>query len=320
MSRYLAWRLTLFVPTLLVASIVIFGIMRVLPGDVALVVLSGSGEVTHDADQIERVREELGLNDPLVVQYGRWLTGIVTGDLGGRSLENREPVRSLVSRQLPVTLQLTAYTVVLSILVSVPLGILAALRRNRWPDYLIRLISITGQAVPGFFVAILVILALLILFRWSPPIVYANLWENPWQHFQIMLWPTLVLAWGFSAYLIRITRAAVLEVLQQDYVRTARSKGLSERVVLFRHTLRNALLPIASVAGIQLGALLGGVVILESIFGLPGIGRGVVDAVSTRDYPVVQTLATLLVFLMLAVNLIVDLIYVVVDPRISYTT
>jgi peptide/nickel transport system permease protein len=316
--RYLAWRLALFLPTLLVASLVIFLIMRALPGDVAVTVLSGSGEAVHDLDQIERVRQELGLDDPLPVQYARWLWSMASGELGGRSLEDRTPIRSLVARQLPVTVQLTLYTVVLAALVSIPLGVLAALHRGRWLDHFVRAISIGGQSIPGFFVALLLILGLTLTVRWSPPIVYRNLWEDPLAHLQVMLLPVLVLAWSYGAYLARITRAAVLDVLRQDYVRTARSKGLRERTVLFRHALRNALIPIVSVAGLQIGALLSGAVVLESIFGLPGLGRGIVQAVTVRDYPVIQTLAVLLVFLMLAVNLLTDLLYALIDPRISY--
>ena len=320
MQRYLAWRLLLFVPTLIIASLLIFGVMRALPGDVALVVLSGSGDVTHNLEQIESLREELGLNDPLGTQYGRWLWSMVNGQFGGRSLENREPIRSLVGLQFPVTLQLTLYTVALSVVLSVPLGVLAALRQNRWPDYLVRIVFIAGQAIPSFFIALLVMIGLVLMFHWSPPIIYVDLWEDPWSHIQIMVWPTLVLAWGYSAYLTRMIRSSMLEALRQDYIRTAYAKGLSERDIVFRHALRNTLIPVVTVAGLQMGGLLSGVVILESLFGLPGLGRGIVQAASVRDYPVIQSFAMLLVFLMLCVNLMVDVIYAIVDPRISYNT
>jgi len=319
MLKYLVWRLLLFIPTLFIASIVIFGIMRLLPGDVALVVLSGSGEATHDVAQIERVREELGLNSPLIVQYGRWLRSMASAELGGRSLENRQVIRSVIARQLPVTLQLTLYTLVISVLVSVPLGVLAAVRQDRWPDYLIRMVFIAGQAVPSFLLALLVIMGLVLVFHWSPPIIYANLWEDPLAHVQIMLLPTLVLAWGHSAFLTRVTRASTLEVLRQDYIRTGLSKGLAGRVIVFRHALRNALIPVISVVGLQVGALLSGAVIVESIFGLPGMGRGILQAVTVRDYPLIQSLTMVLVVLVLAINLVVDLMYVAIDPRINYT-
>ena len=318
MQKYLAFRLLLFVPTLVIASIIIFGVMRVLPGDVALVVLSGSGEVTHNIEQIESVREELGLDAPLVVQYGKWFGSMLSGGFGGRSLETREELRSLVARQFPVTLQLTFYTILISVGISLPLGILAAVRQDHWLDYLVRVLSIAGQALPSFFIALVSVLGLVKVLHWSPPIIYSDLWEDPWAHIQMMLLPTLVLVWGYSAFLIRMTRSGMLEVLRQDYIRTAYNKGLAWHVVLFRHGLRNALIPVASVAGLQIGALLSGAVILESIFGLPGLGRGIVQAVTVRDYPVIQSLAMLLVFLMLSVNLAVDLIYSLVDPRISY--
>ncbi len=318
MHRYLAWRILLFAPTLIIVSFVIFGIMRVLPGDVVNVVLGGTGQTTYDAAQLESLREELGLKDPLAVQYGKWLWSMVNGEFGGRSLVDRESIRSLIARQLPVTVQLALYTMALSIILSVPLGVVAALRQDRWPDYLVRLVTITGQAVPGFWLALLFLLGLLVIFRWSPPVIYSNVWEDPWNHAQIMVWPTLALAWGYGSYLTRVVRASMLEVLRQDYIRTAHGKGLGGWVVFYRHGLRNAMIPIVSVVGLQVGGLLGGAVVLESIFVLPGLGRGIVQAVVARDYPVIQSLATILVVMMLSVNLIVDAVYALLDPRISY--
>ena len=318
MLRYIGLRLALFVPTLLIASIVIFAILRVLPGDVVDVVLGGSGEVAHDPIQVQRVRQELGLDEPVVAQYGSWLWSMATGDFGGRSFVNRAPISSLVARQLPVTLQLAVYTMVLAAMVAIPVGIVGAVRQGRWTDFFVRLFAIGGQAVPSFFLALLALIALVLLFGWSPPVIYDNVWQNPLRHAQLMIWPVLILAWGYAAYLTRMTRAGMLDVLGQDYIRTARSKGLAERIVLVRHALRNALIPVLSVAGIQVGALLGGAVVMETIFGLPGIGRGIIDAVSDRDYPVVQTYATLFVFIMLSVNLVIDVLYAVLDPRITY--
>ena len=316
----MASRLLLFFPTLLLASLTIFLVMRVLPGDVALTVLSGSGEVSHDIEQIEQIREELGLNDPLATQYGKWLASLAKGEFGGRSLEDRTPIGSLIAHQLPVTLQLTIYTLLTSLLISVPLGVAAALNQNKWPDYLIRITTITGQALPSFFVALMTILGLLTIFKWSPPLVYSHIWDKPWNHFQMLVWPVLILAWGYSAFLTRITRASFLEVMGQDYIRTARAKGLSMRLIVWRHALRNSLIPIISVGALQLGGLVSGVVVLETIFGIPGVGRGIVEAAVARDYPVIQSLATLLVLLMLIVNLVTDLLYKVIDPRVSFAT
>ena len=318
MLRYIGFRLALFVPTLLIASIVIFAILRILPGDVVDVVLGGSGEVAHDPIQVERVREELGLDEPLIAQYGGWLWSMATGDFGGRSFVNREPISSLVARQLPVTVQLAVYTMALAAIVAIPVGIAGAARQGRWPDLLARLFAIGGQSVPSFFLALLALIGLVLLLGWSPPVIYDHVWQNPLQHVQLMVWPAMILAWGYAAYLTRITRAGMLDALGQDYIRTARGKGLSERIVLVRHALRNALIPAVSVAGIQAGTLLGGAVVMETIFGLPGIGRGIVDAISDRDYPVVQTYAMLFVLIMLTVNLVIDVLYAVLDPRINY--
>jgi len=319
MTRYLFWRIALLALSTLLASVFIFGVLRVLPGDVAIVILGGGG-APHTPEVREALREELGLNDPLAVQYGRWLWSMANGEFGGQSLVNGQSIRSLVARQLPVTLLLALYTVVLSVLISVPLGVLAVWRWRRWPDYVVRVVSIIGQAVPNFWVALLIVLGLVVVFRWSPPIVYAYPWEDPWNHLQIVIWPVLLLAWEYSSHIVRVTRASMLDVLHESYVLTARAKGLPEHLIILRHVLRNALPPTITVMGFQLGALLGGTLILESIFGLPGIGRGLVTAALARDYPVVQSLATLLVFAMLFINLIIDLVYTVADPRISYST
>ena len=319
MARYLLWRVALLALSTLVASVVIFGVLRVLPGDVAIGILGGGG-APHSPEVREALREELGLNDPLAVQYGKWLWSMASGEFGGQSLVTGRPIRSLVARELPVTLLLALYAVLLSVLVSVPLGVLAAWRWKRWPDYVVRLATIAGQAVPSFWLALLLILGLVLVFHWSPPIVYTHPWEDPWNHLQIVIWPVLLLSWEYSSYIARVTRASMLDVLQESYVTTARAKGLPERAVVLGHVLRNALPPIITVMGFQLGALLGGTLILESIFGLPGIGRGLVTAALARDYPVVQSMATLLVFAMLSVSLIIDLVYTVADPRISYST
>ncbi len=320
MSSYLLWRIATLVLTTLIASMIIFGIMRILPGDVVTWILSGGGEVAVSVEVREALRQELGLNDPLVVQYGRWLWSMVSGEFGGRSLVNGQPIATLVARQLPVTLLLASYAVALSVIVSVPLGVLAAWRWNRWQDYLVRFITIPGQSLPSFFIALLILLGLVLIFRWSPPIVYTNPWEDPWNHLQIVLWPVLLLTWEHSSHIARVTRAYMLEVMQEDYIRTARAKGLPQRHILLRHALRNALVPTVTVLGLQFGGLLSGTLILESIFGLPGIGRGIVQAALVRDYPVIQSLVTLLVFAMLSVNLIIDMIYRAIDPRISFIT
>jgi len=318
MQQYILRRLVLFVPTMLLASLATFLIMRALPGDVALVILGGEANSPAALEQVEQYREALGLRDPLPVQYGRWMWSLVNGEFGGKSFADREPIGSILARRLPVTLQLAFYALIISMIVSVPLGIVAAVYQDRWPDYLVRIITLSGHALPNFWLALVLILVLSVQFSWSPPVFYRNLWEDPWIHLQKAIWPALVLAWGFSANITRITRSNMLEVLRQDYVRTARAKGLVEQVVVSKHALQNALIPVLTLSGLQLAGLLGGTVILESIFGMPGIGQGIVLAANTRDYPVIQTLAMLLVFMMLCLNLLVDLCYAAIDPRISY--
>lgn len=321
MSGYLSVRLLLFVPTLFLASLLIFGAMRVLPGDPASVILrSDEGGSYVSAQQYQAIRELLGLGDPIPVQYGKWMWSMVNGEFGGVSITTREPISQIVGRRLPVTAQLALYTFVLSVAISVPLGILAAVYSDKWPDYIIRTITIAGHAVPGFWVALMVLLVLVIYANWSPPLRYQPLWVDPVAHFQKLVWPVVILAWGYSAFLTRITRAHILETLRQDYIRTARSKGLPEVLVLGRHALRNALIPVVTVAGIYLGTLLSGSLILENIFGIPGIGQGIVASATQRDYPVIQSLTLLTVFFVLAINLLVDALYAVIDPRINYAS
>ncbi len=320
MRQYLARRLVLFVPTLFLASLAIFATMRVIPGDIAVVILAG--EETADKvseEQFEALREQLGLTDPLPVQYGRWIWSMVNGQFGGISLLDKEPLSDILKRRAVVTLQITVYTIILSVAISVPLGVIAAVYQDRWPDYVVRLMTIAGHALPNFWVGLMVLLLLVIYFSWSPPLLYEPVWDDPWLHAQKVVWPVLILAWGYSSYMTRITRSSMLEVLRQDYIRTARSKGLREQIVLFRHALRNALIPVVTIAGLYLGSLLGGTVILEALFALPGIGQGIIQAANLRDYPVIQSLVTFLVVVMLVLNLVTDLVYALIDPRISYS-
>ncbi len=317
MREYLLKRVLLFLPTLVLASMLIFVIVRALPGDVTGVLLGGEGEALRP-ELVTALRAELGLDEPLVVQYLQWLGSVLSGEFGGRSLATREPIADVVARALPVTATLSLYALLLAIAGAVPLGAWAASRAGSVPDLLVRSSSLLGVALPGFWVALLALLALVQALNWSPPLVYYALWRRPLEHLEIMALPALVLAWELGAHLTRVTRAATLEALGQDHVRTAVGKGLSRSAVLFRHALRSALVPVLTVLGVHLGALLGGVVVLESVFGLPGLGRALVDAVVGRDYPVVQGLALLFVALALLANLVMDLLYAYLDPRISY--
>ncbi len=298
--------------------------MRTLPGDIVGWILSGGGEAVHSAEVREALRNELGLNDPFALQYLRWAYSMLTGGFGGKSLANGQQISDMVARQFPVTLLLASYASVLSVVIAVPLAAISALRWNRWPDYLVRLVTIPGQAIPNFLLALLFLLGLVMIFRWSPPIVYTNPWEDSWNHVQIVFLPVLLLAWESSSHITRVTRVHILEVMNEDYILLARAKGLPEQHVVLSHALRNALVPTITILGLQFGTLLSGTLILESIFGLPGLGRGLIQAALVRDFPVIQTLVTILVFLILTLNLIIDVMYGILDPRIhlsrsSYT-
>lgn len=318
MKAYVAKRLLLFVPTLFFASLLIFGAMRVLPGDVAARILSDEDQAYVTQEQYEQLRTSLGLNDPLPVQYGTWIWSMMNGQFGGESLATKEPISEMVSRRLRVTALVALYTIIITMIVSIPLGILAAIYQDRWPDYVIRIFTITGNSIPNFWLALMLLLFMVLVLQWSPPLRYKPLWDEPVAHFLKVIWPVLILAWGYTAFMTRITRSNVLEVLRQDYVRTARSKGLHEVVVLGRHVLRNALIPVITVAGFYLSFLLSGSLILENIFGIPGIGQGIIAGARERDYPVIQSLTLLLVFFLLGINLIVDLLYKIIDPRIDF--
>ena len=318
MTRYLIRRLALYFPTLLLASFAIFAIMRVLPGDVALVILGGDTSTPAALAQAEALREKLGLSDPLPVQYGRWLWSMVNGEFGGSSIVSREPISDIMARRLPVTLELAAWTALIAWVISIPAGVIAAVYQNRKPDYAVRFITLAGTALPNFWIALMLILVMLVWFSWTPPIFYVKIWNDPWMHMQKMIWPALILAWGYSSYLTRVTRSTMLEVLRQDYVRTARSRGLVERLVVAGHALPNAMIPVLTLGGLQLATLFSGTVVIEQVFSLPGIGQGVAQAAFERDYPVIQSLVMMLVTLMLTLNVAIDVIYAKLDPRISY--
>jgi peptide/nickel transport system permease protein len=319
MRRYVAKRLLLFVPTLGIASALVFVVMRVLPGDVALAILVSSETPGVSANQVDvdRLRAQLGLGDPLPLQYVKWVRGLVTGHPGA-SLFTGRPVGDVIAERLPVTLHLTAYTVLISLFVSLPLGALAAVRYGRWPDYVIRAATILGLAAPNFWIGLIVLLVLVIVFRWVPSPVYFNVWEDARENLSLLVFPALILSWRFSSYQARMVRANLLEVLRQDYIRTAYSKGLRERAVVLRHALRNALLPVLTLIGGEMTALMSGTVILENIFNIPGLGDALIGAMRQRDYPVVEDLLMFYMAFTLTINLVIDLAYAVVNPRIRY--
>jgi peptide/nickel transport system permease protein len=313
---YIVKRLLLVVPTLLGVATLVFVIMRVIPGDVALLILGGdAGGI--DPKQLAELRKQLGLDQPLLVQFGQWLWGVVQLDFG-TSLWTGQPVVEELLIRLPLSLQLAFMATIVSVLIAIPLGMLAAVRQDTWVDYAVRVISIGGLAIPSFWIGILCILFLVIFFGWGPPLEFTPPWVDPWANFQMMVWPVVTVGYRYSAVTTRMTRSTVLEVLREDYIRTAWAKGLQERVVVIRHALKNAMLPVITLIGTEFAFLIGGLVVTETVFTLNGIGRFVVDAVAHRDYPVVQALVFLIAFGFVIVNLLVDLTYAWFDPRIRY--
>ena len=316
MRTYILKRLLLIVPTLLGAASLVFLIMRVIPGDVALLILGGDAG-TVDQQQLTAMRKHLGLDQSLLMQFGAWIWGVVRLDFG-TSLWTGQPVIHELLIRLPLSLELALFATLVSVIIAIPLGMLAAVRQDTWVDYVVRVVSIGGLAIPGFWVGILTILALVIFFGWGPPLEFTPPWVDPWANFSMMIWPIVTVGYRFSAVTTRMTRSTVLEVLREDYIRTAWAKGLGERTVVIRHALKNAMLPVITLIGTEFAFLIGGLVVTETVFTLNGIGRFVVDAVAHRDYPVVQALVFLIAFSFVIVNLLVDLTYAWFDPRIRY--
>ena len=318
MGTYIAKRLLLIVPTLFGAAALVFVIMRVIPGDVALLIFGGDQAGHIDPKQLEAMRHRLGLDRSLLAQFGTWLWGVLRFDFGN-SLWTGQPVVEELLIRLPLSLELALAATAVSVLIAIPLGILAASRQDTWVDYLVRVFSIGGLAIPSFWVGILIILFLVIYFGWGPPLEFTPPWVNPWANFQMMVWPVLTVGYRYAAVTTRMTRSTMLEVLREDYIRTAWAKGLAERAIVIRHALKNSMLPVITLIGTEFAFLIGGLVVTEQVFNLNGIGKLLVDAVTHRDYTLVQALVLLLAAVFVIVNFIVDMVYVVLDPRIRYS-
>ena len=301
------------------ASIVIFVIIRIMPGDVAAIILAGpSGDASYTQEDVDLLRERLGLNKPIPVQYLDWAWGMVRLDMGNSYVLD-VPISREIKRQFPVSLELGIFTIIITWLIAVPIGILAAVKQDGFADYILRGIAIIGLAMPSFFVGLLVVLFLSVFFNWIPPLGFTHPWEDPTVSFQQLFFPAVALGFSINGTLLRMTRTQLLEVLRDDYVRTARAKGLSERVVIMRHAVRNALLPVVTIAGAQMGLIFSGTIVIENIFNVPGIGRGVLNATFNRDLPMVQAYLTYFVLVALTANLLVDLTYAWLDPRIRFS-
>lgn len=316
MRQYLLKRLLLMIPTLLGVAIVIFLLMRVVPGDVVELKYSGEGSAVS-AETIQKERQLLGLDKPLWQQFGVWVWDIARGNFGV-SMWTGRPVLYEISIRFQLSLQLAIMATFIAVLLAIPLGTVAALKQDTWVDYVIRVFSIAGLATPSFWLGIIVILGLLILFGWLPPMEFTPFWENPLANMSQLIWPTLAIGYRYSAMIMRMTRSSVLEVLREDYIRTARAKGLRERLILVRHALKNAMLPVISVIGLEMAFLIGGMVVTEQVFNLNGLGRLLVQSIEQRDYTMTQSLVLLTAVFFIIMNFVTDILFAWLDPRVRY--
>lgn len=314
MRRYILRRLLLMVPVIMLITFGVASLMRLVPGDPATLAL---GQAATEADR-EAFREAYHLNDSLLVQYARWWGDVLRGDLGS-SVVQRTDVTAELANRLPSTLEMLLLAILLTALIGIPLGVISAVKRNGPVDYGVRLFSIGGLSIPSFWLGTLALTLPAIFWDYLPPIGKVSFTENPVRNLEQYFLPSLVLAVGGAAGVMRLTRSAVLEVLRNDYIRTAYAKGLRSRVVIGRHVLKNALIPVVTVLGLQLAGLLGGAVIIETIFNLPGVGLLFIASITARDYPIIQGLVFFLALLFLLINLLIDLSYALLDPRIRYS-
>ncbi len=316
MLRYVVNRVLLAIPTLIGVAVVTFFMLRVVPGDIVEIKLRGDGgNVSREV--IEQERERLGLNKPLVIQFVDWMKGLVTLDLG-RSMWTGNPVSEEIGSRLELSLQVAVMAAVIAVLIAIPLGTLSALYRDTAVDYVIRIVTIAGLAVPSFWLGMLIILGLLWAFNWLPPLTYTPFYVDPIANLSQLIWPALAVGYRYSAVVARMVRSSIVEVMREDYIRTARAKGVFERLVVARHAMKNAMLPAITVIGLEFAFLIGGLVVTEQVFNLNGIGRLFVQAVSRNDFMLIQSLVMLIAVVFILVNLVVDLLYAALDPRIRY--
>lgn len=312
---FLARRLLLALLALFGVVVLVFVLVRLIPGDVVTNLVGLDARPTPE--QLANLRRLFGLDQPIHVQFGIWFGALITGDLG-QSLRTGRPIADDLLLRLPVTLELAVLALAVALLIAIPLGVIAATKRGQFADYVASLFALIGLAAPNFWLAILFILFFSLQLRLLPSGGYVLLSENPLENLRHMVLPSVALGLSLAAATTRITRSSLLEVLSLDYVRTARAKGLSERIVIYRHALKNALIPVATVIGLQVGTLLGGAIIIEEIFGLPGIGRFALEGINLRDYPVVQGAVLVVAGAFVLVNVLVDVLYALIDPRVRY--
>jgi peptide/nickel transport system permease protein len=314
MRRYIINRILLIFPTILIVSILVFSISRLIPGSIVELMANEQG-YGFDADE---VREILGLDQPVYKQYYEYVKGIIIYGDFGQSLWSGAPIAEELLDRLPVSAQLGAMALCFTLLMGVPIGVISALKQDSALDYILRTWAIGGMSIPGFWLAILLLTFGAIWFQWVPPMQYIPFFDSPWESIKQMITPAFLLSIAMSAGIMRMTRTMMLEVMREDYIRTAQSKGLSYWTVVVRHALKNALIPVVTIIGMQLALLVGGTVIMESIFSLPGMGRYMLSAITQRDYPVIQGINLIICSAIISLNLVVDLTYGFLDPRIRY--
>jgi peptide/nickel transport system permease protein len=322
MYRYIVQRILLVVPTLVGAAVLVFALMRLIPGDICVVRL-GSGGGTFDESAVTACHAQLGLDRPVIVQFASFLWGLLHFDFG-TSMWSGKPVSYEIAARFPISLEIAVLATVVAIVIAIPLGTISALKQNSLTDVVVRTVAIAGLATPAFWLGILIILAILNISQaafgapWMPPIDYVPLWKDPVRNLSMAIWPAITVGYRYAAVTMRMTRSTMLEVLREDYIRTARAKGLIERIVINRHALKNALLPVVTLIGIESAFLIGGLVVTEQVFNLNGIGRLFVQAVQNQDYTLTQALVMLVVGVFVFTNTFVDMIYAWLDPRIRY--
>jgi len=305
------------IPTLLGVALVIFLLMRVVPGDIVELKYAGEG-ASISKETLQKERELLGLDKPLYYQFGSWMWGLMRGNFGV-SMWTGRPIMHEVSIRFELTLQLAIMAMIISVILGIPLGMIAALKQDTWADYSVRVFSIAGLATPSFWLGVLMILVLLIFFKWLPPMEFTPLWKNPAANLVQLIWPAMAVGYRYSAMIMRMTRSTMLDVLREDYIRTARAKGLFEKLILIRHALKNALLPVMSVIGMELAFLLGGLVVTEQVFNLNGLGLLLVQSIERRDYTMTQSLVLLIGFFFVMMNFALDILFGWLDPRVRFT-
>ena len=314
MLRYVVNRLLLMIPTLVGVAVLVFFLLRIGPGDPVQMMMEGAN-VSREVVESERAR--LGLDKPVVVQFAKWFGGVLKGDFGV-SLWTGRPVIYEIGIRLELSLQVAIMATILAVIIAIPLGTLSAIYKDTWIDHLVRVISIAGLAVPSFWLGMIIIMLLLKYFSWIPPLTFTSFLDDPLRNLSQLIWPALAVGYRYSAVAMRMMRSSVLEVLQEDYVRTARAKGVHERLVVARHAMRNALLPVVTVVGLEFAFLIGGLVVTEQVFNLNGIGKLFVQAVARGDYTMIQGLVLLVAVFFVMINFAIDMLYALLDPRIRY--